>query len=72
MTALIILETVRMSPLLGGKGLLSDRFSGVLGVAAGIGFIEVSSIAVNGVNHVSFAVCDDGWILGSDVIQELF
>ena len=40
--------------------------------AAGIGFVEVSSVAVYGVNHVAFAVCDDGQILGSNVVQELF
>ena len=39
--------------------------------AAGIGFVEVSGVAVYGVNHVAFAICDDGRILGSDVVQEL-
>jgi hypothetical protein len=39
--------------------------------AAGIGFVEVSGVAVYGVNHVAFAICDDGRILGGDVVQEL-
>ena len=48
------------------------RDSGVPPMPAGIGFVEVSDVAVYGVNHVAFAACDDSWILGSDVIQELF
>ena len=39
--------------------------------AVGIGFVEVAGIAVYGVYHVAFAICDDGWILGCDVVQEL-
>ena len=40
-------------------------------MAAGIGFVEVASVAVYGVYHVAFAICYDGQILGSDVVQEL-
>jgi hypothetical protein len=38
----------------------------------GIGFVEVSGVAVYRVNHVAFAICDDGRILGSDLVQEFF
>jgi hypothetical protein len=40
-------------------------------MAAGIGFVEVSGVAVYGVNHVAFAICDDGRLLGSNIVQEL-
>ena len=40
--------------------------------AAGIGFVEVAGVAVYGVYHVAFAICYDGRILGSNVVQELF
>ena len=38
---------------------------------AGIGFVEVAGVAVYGVYHVAFAICYDGRILGSNVVQEL-
>ena len=41
-------------------------------VAAGIGFVKVPSITMDGVYHVAFVICDDGWVLGSYVVQELF
>ena len=40
-------------------------------MAAGIGFIEVTTITMDGVYHVAFAICDDGSILGSKVVQKL-
>ena len=40
--------------------------------AAGIGFVQVASITMDGVYQVAFAICDDGWVLGSYVVQELF
>ena len=38
-------------------------------MAVGIGFVEVAGAAVYGVYHVAFAICDDGRILGSDLVQ---
>ena len=40
--------------------------------AAGIGFVEVASITMDGIYHVAYAICNDGWVLGSYVVQELF
>ena len=39
--------------------------------AVDIGFIAVPGVAVYGVDHVALAICDDGWVLRSDVVQEL-
>ena len=39
--------------------------------AAGIGFVEVAGIAVDGVYHVALAICDEGSILGSNIVQKL-
>ena len=63
MTALMISETVKMTPLLG------EKVSSCM--AAGIAFVEVAGVAVYGVYHVAFAICYDGRILGSNVVQEL-
>ncbi len=38
-------------------------------MAVRVGFIE--GVAAYGVDHVPLVICDDGWILGSDVVQEL-
>ena len=36
------------------------------------GFVEVASITMDGIYHVAFAICNDDWVLGSYVVQELF
>ena len=41
-------------------------------MAMGICFVEVASITMDGVYHVAFAICDDSWVMGSYVVQELF
>ena len=41
-------------------------------MAVGIGFVEVASITMDGIYHVAFAIYDEGWVLGSYVVQELF
>ena len=37
--------------------------------ALSISFIEVAGITVDGVYHVTFVVCDDGRVMGSDVVM---
>ncbi len=38
-------------------------------MAVGVGLIEIASITVDVVYHVAFVICDDGKILGSNVVQ---
>ncbi len=42
-----------------------------LSMAACIDLIEVAGVTVNGLCRVTFVVCHDGMMLGSDVVQKL-
>ena len=38
-------------------------------MAGTVGLVEISDIAVDGIHHVAFAICDVERILGSNVVQ---
>ncbi len=38
-------------------------------MAASVGFVELAGVSEDGIYHASFARCNDGQILGSNVVQ---